>query len=139
MRHYEYFSGDETNFLGITKVDWFWITFFISVFSGSMGIAKFLKLGPCQIVSYNKFHCGFLIIFISIAPTLIGKGLVLAFSLLNNKDFYVVICLIWVSTCVLPQFILVSKIDLDWIFPPKNTQLEKAGKIKTKFEQFSWP
>ena len=107
MRNKEVFDVNELNSLGISKMDMFWMTLFLSVFSGSLGMAKFLKLGPCQIVPSDKWHGGFFLVFISIAPTLVGKGLVLAFSLLNNESFYVSICLIWIGTCILPQFLLV--------------------------------
>ena len=107
MRNKEVFNVNELNYLGISKMDMFWMTLFLSVFSGSLGMAKFLKLGPCQIVPSDKWHCGFFLVFISIAPTLVGKGLVLAFSLLNNESFYVTICLIWIGTWILPQFLLV--------------------------------
>ena len=104
---------DDRNFLGIHKVDMFITTFSISVFSGSFGMAKFLKLGPCQIVPSQDMHCGFAFVMMSMAAALVSKGCVLAFSL-NTADTpyetftYPITCLIWISSCILPQFILVS-------------------------------
>ena len=116
VRESSLFTGtgpDDRNFLGIHKVAMFITTFSISVFSGSFGMAKFLKLGPCQIVPSQNMHCGFFSVMMSIAAALVSKGCVLAFSLATiNGPFklftYPTICLIWISSCILPQFILVS-------------------------------
>ena len=106
-------SSDDFNFLGIHKSIMFWTTFSISVFSGSFGMAKFLKLGPCQIVPSQNIDCGFFSVMMSMAAALVSKGCVLAFSLAttdSSRQFftYPTICLIWISSCILPQFILVS-------------------------------
>ena len=102
------FGGSERNFLGIQKWLMFWITFGISVFSGSLGMAKFLKLGPCKIVPSDKFHCGFVLVIFSIATSMVGKGLVLASSLSGEYRDYLIIVLIWICSCILPQLIFVS-------------------------------
>ena len=105
-------SSDDFNFLGIHKSIMFWTTFSISVFSGSFGMAKFLKLGPCQIVPSQNMHCGFFSVMMSMAAALVSKGCVLAISLSDKSIYetftYPVTCLIWISSCILPQFILVS-------------------------------
>ena len=113
LKNNDTFLGTELNFLGIEKQTMFFITFSISVFAGSFGIAKFLKLGPCQIVPSQDLHCGFFFVFITMGTTLIAKGCVLSFSLspslaLQTYGFSTT-CLIWFCSCVLPQFILVSK------------------------------
>ena len=106
------FQGTQTNFLGISKTAMFWTTYSLSIFSGSFGMAKFLKLGPCQIVPSQDIHCGFFFVMMSMAAALVSKGCVLAFSLFEkgpNETFtYPTVCLIWISSCILPQFILVS-------------------------------
>ena len=106
------FQGTQTNFLGISKTAMFWTTYSLSIFSGSFGMAKFLKLGPCQIVPLQNMHCGFFFVMMSMATALVSKGLVLANSLVDKFDYetyeYPTICLIWISSCILPQFILVS-------------------------------
>ena len=106
------FSQDEYNFLGINKFSMFGITLFISIFSGSFGMAKFLKLGPCQIVQSDKIHCGFIMVILSIATTLFSKALVLACSLLivnkTLREFYLILCVIWICSCILPQLLFVS-------------------------------
>jgi len=111
--HEIFYTGytNDVNFLGIPRVAMFWTTFSISVFSGSFGMAKFLKLGPCQIVPSQDMHCGFFFVMMSMAAALVSKGCVLAFSL-NTADTpdetftYPITCLIWISSCILPQFIL---------------------------------
>ena len=117
FRNPDLFFGpwSQTNFLGIPKTIMFWTTFSISVISGSFGMAKFLKLGPCQIVPSQDLHCGFFCLFISMGTTLVAKGWVLASPLAALKFSetqgyeYATIILNWTLSCVLPQFILVSR------------------------------
>ena len=92
----------------INQQDLFFITLAISVFSGSFGIAKFLKIGPCKILPSDKLHFGFALVFLSIATTLCAKACVLALVIKNRVDSFVPICFIWICTCVLPQLIFVS-------------------------------
>ena len=114
------YLGHQTNFLGISKGVMFFATISISVFSGSFGMAKFLKLGPCQIVPSQDMHCGFFFVMMSMATALVSKGCVLAFSLFKkySKETYdyPTTCLIWISSCILPQFILVSIQNKSTIF-----------------------
>jgi len=125
FRYSDLFFGNEKNFLGIPKTIMFWTSVSISVFSGSLGMAKFLKLGPCQIVPSQKIHCGFFFVFITMGTTLVAKGYVFAFSLNPTGDWrsleyninetveaydynthYTTTIFIWISSSVLPQFIL---------------------------------
>ena len=92
----------------ISQQNLFFVTLAISVFSGSLGIAKFLKLGPCKIVPSDKLHFGFVLVFFSIAATLCAKACVLALAIYNRDDSFAPICAIWICTCVLPQLIFVS-------------------------------
>ena len=93
----------------------YWTSFFISVISGSFGMAKFLKLGPCQIVPSQKLHVGFFFLFITMGTTLIAKGWVLGSSLFyvvgeSSETYdYTTTILSWILICVLPQFMLVSR------------------------------
>ena len=104
------FGGFEHNFLGIPKQNMFYISFGISIFSGSLGMAKFLKLGPCQIVHSRKMHCGFFLLFLSIVCTHISKIFVFGIALGSDKKDDVIQCVIWICTSVLPQLILVSNL-----------------------------
>ena len=63
------------------------------------GIAKFLKLGPLQIVSSQKLHFGFILVFLSIAATLCAKASVLTFVINNNRspDKFPQLCLVWMD------------------------------------------
>ena len=63
----------------------FWTTFSLSVFSATFGIAKFLKVGPCRLVSSHGplggiGSIGFLTLMLNIASTLVLKGNMLAES-----------------------------------------------------------
>merc|ERR1719490_548420 len=81
------FYRDESFLPGITKGAMTLTTFCISVFTGSFGMAKFLKLGPCQIVPSQNMHCGFFSVMMSMATALVSKGCVLAFSLANKEEY----------------------------------------------------
>ena len=98
----------------ISQQNLFYVTLAISVFSGSLGIAKFLKLGPCKLVPSEKLHFGFVLVFLSIAATLCAKACVLALAIKNRDDSFAPICAIWISTCVLPQLIFVSIYSSDY-------------------------
>ena len=104
----------------INQQDLFYITLAISVFSGSFGIAKFLKLGPCKIVPSDKLHFGFVLVFLSIAATLCAKACVLALAINNRDNSFAPICAIWISTCVLPQLIFVSIWDFPISYYPRS-------------------
>ena len=63
----------------------FWTTFSLSVFSATFGIAKFLKVGPCCLVSSHGplgglGSIGFLTLMLNIASTLLLKGILLVLS-----------------------------------------------------------
>jgi len=129
-RDYRIFGQlNEYNFLGISKFTMFWITFSISVFSGSFGMAKFLKLGPCRIVPSDKWSLGFFLLFLSIATTLVGKSLVLAFTIGDAKsNDYIMRCINWICLCLLPQLLLAmlvlmttqgwkNTVNLIWRYP----------------------
>ena len=115
FRNPSLFLGSQENFLGIPKTTMFWTTFSISVISGSFGMAKFLKLGPCQIVPSQKLHVGFFFLFITMGTTLVAKGWVLGSSLFyvvreSSETYdYVTAIMNWISICILPQFMLVSR------------------------------
>ena len=72
--------------LYFTDFDPFFIaTFATSLISASKGIASFLLDGPCKLVSKNGLFgglgsMGFIFLCLNIIATLIGKGLMLAFT-----------------------------------------------------------
>ena len=76
------YSGGNGSCGGLEVDEVFYMTFFTSVLTGSFGISKFLKAGPCQIIRNDSFLMGFgtlgyLLLLMNIACTLVGKGLVL--------------------------------------------------------------
>jgi hypothetical protein len=75
----------------------FGYTFSLSVVSASLGIAKFLKLGPCRLVPGDGplgGYCqpSFLLLVVNNAVWLVGKGLFMAFGFTHwfNKAYYVI-------------------------------------------------
>ena len=61
----------------------FFASFISSVFCATLGIAKFLKVGPCPLVPDEGFlgghvYMGYVLLFINIGSTILGKGFTLA-------------------------------------------------------------
>ena len=92
------------------------INFSISVLSGSLGLSKLLKVGPCRLVPYDEMSFGFLVLVIINASCIIAKGLILSLVLVSvsdgqvdglNYEFYDLIIL-WIVICILPHVFLVS-------------------------------
>ena len=71
----------------------FIVTFSLSVLSATFGVAKFIKSGPVRIINNDKCLMGFcsatfILIFLNIAATLVGRGIVISVFLESiKKDF----------------------------------------------------
>ena len=97
-------------------------SFSTSVLSATLGIARFLKIGPCRLVPYHgpldgHGNLSFLILVLNIASTIVSKGILLPaigygifyvgqfepqYKNLFNKIW------LWLAICYLPQLIYVS-------------------------------
>ena len=72
----------------------FFITLSSSVFTATLGISKFLKMGPCRLVPDEGLiggylNMGFLILMINTASTMMAKGLLLAAIATNDPDGHI--------------------------------------------------
>ena len=105
----------------------FIVTFTTSVLSASLGIAKFLKLGPCRLIPNEGILGGFgslsfLMLLFNVLSTIVAKGLILVGSGSSNRystspgldlfrddynTFKGVKYLLWITLCILPQLIYV--------------------------------
>lgn len=97
----------------------FKVTFASSVFTATLGIAKFLKTGPCRLVPDQGPMGGhatlaFLFLMVNIASTILTKGFMLpAIGIAGKplfdteKDRFALIS-VWLAVCYLPQLIYVS-------------------------------
>ena len=102
-------------------LDWrFIVTFLTSLATASFGISKFMKSGPAQIVRNDKCLMGFctlsfILIYLNVAVTVIGKSLVLAAyvgdlqlrfeeGFITNRNLYISLGFI----AFIPQFVHVS-------------------------------
>lgn len=83
------------------------VTFCLSVLSASLGIVKFLKVGPCRLLSYNKIDLGFFLLTLNIATCIIWKGFILQWMELGDDIFGV---MLWISVSILPQMAFVGSI-----------------------------
>ena len=98
----------------------FLITYSTSVLSAAFGIAKFLKSGPCRLISNEGgyFQMGFLLIMISTFCCLAIKAILLSLVCapwIAIDKIHVPIwstMVIWLSLNYLPQFIFVCLIVL---------------------------
>ena len=93
----------------------FIMTFATSVFSGGLGIAKFLKVGPCKFLSSKSGYLGGFVslgtpfVVLSIITALVGKGLmlpVIAFDRRLGLSFHKVA--VWIALNLVPQLCYVS-------------------------------
>ena len=89
-------------------------TYSTSVVTASFGIAKFIKSGPARIVKNDKYLMGFgtlsfILIFINIALTIFGRGLLIGFFVDYvekqgaSRTYFLLILL-----CFIPQLLHVS-------------------------------
>ena len=53
------------------------LTFSLSVISAANGITKFMSVGPCRLIPYDKVNVGFLLVLLSNGACLAGKGFLL--------------------------------------------------------------
>ena len=95
-------------------------TFSSSVLTATLGIAKFLKVGPCRLVPDEGILGGhgnlsFLLIMVNIATTILSKGFLLpAIAYDNELNSLVPLVdvklgiLIWILVSYLPQMLYVS-------------------------------
>ena len=58
----------------------FIVTLVSSIISASFGISKFLKVGPCRLVSSGYVSMGFIVLFLNVFSTIVSKGWMLAIS-----------------------------------------------------------
>ena len=107
--------------------DLFFATFATSVLTATLGIAKFLKTGPCRLVPDHGQLGGhgtlaFLMLMLNIASTIVSKGIILpALGLgipkLKGELFFggkplskspSMVIGVWIAICYLPQLVYVS-------------------------------
>ena len=97
----------------------FLASFVSSVITSTFGVAKFLRIGPCRLVSEDGLlggygSLGFILVFISVGSTGVSKGTLLASILIVPDSFrhspYVQksIVGIYITLCHLPQLLYVS-------------------------------
>ena len=82
------------------------LTFSLSVFSAAFGMTKFMSVGPCRLIPYDKINVGFFLVLSCNATCLVGKGCLLALSL-NGPDIYAVKVGYWVTLSLLPSLMFV--------------------------------
>ena len=88
----------------------FYATLLSSLVTASLGIAKFLKTGPCRLVPDQgplggHATLGFLLLILNITSTIVSKGLMLIpkginTSIFKNRQKYIAV---WLAVCYLPQ------------------------------------
>ena len=110
------------------------VTFCLSVFSATLGIVKFLKVGPCRLLSYNKIDLGFFLLTLNIATCIIWKGFNLVNVIdLSDWDDHVFGIMLWMSVSMLPQMAFVSSGFFSCIkFTRTNWFAVRNGQKKSK-------
>ena len=93
---------------------YFTLNFCVSLLSGSLGISKLLKVGPCRLVHYDGLNIGFVFIVLSNLACILGKGTLLFTILFGSFVEDKHISSFWnvATTCAIvysvPHFFLVS-------------------------------
>ena len=92
----------------------FYVTIITSTITASLGIARFLKTGPCRLVS-DQGTLAFLMLMLNISSTIVFKGIMLPAiglevhhgnkPLFSNRNVSIGV---WLASCYLPQLIFVS-------------------------------
>jgi len=108
--------------------DLFIATFTTSVFTATLGIAKFLKIGPCRLIPDQGPLGGhgtlaFLMLMLNIASTIVSKGIMLpalGFGIRNLSEISSMVIGVWIAICYLPQLVY-STIILFSNIGPKNS------------------
>ena len=95
------------------------ISLFLSVISGGLGIAKFLKTGICKIIPRKSGYfdglvsLGFPAVVFSIIATFVGKGLLLPVVAYRKGEGLIFSKVaMWMGLNLVPQFFYVSKYQL---------------------------
>ena len=107
--------------------DLFIATFATSVLTATLGIAKFLKIGPCRLVPDQGPLGGhgtlaFMVLMLNIASTIVSKGIMLpalGFGISKIEGFLnfdgeplskspSMVIGVWIAICYLPQLVYVS-------------------------------
>ena len=86
------------------------LTFSLSIISAAFGITKFMSVGPCRLIPYDKINIGFLLVLLSNASCLGGKGFLLAASIKAGRkgEDYAIKVGYWVTLSLLPSLMFVS-------------------------------
>ena len=87
------------------------LTFSLSVFSAAFGMTKFMSVGPCRLIPYDKINVGFFLVLLCNASCLVGKGFLLAVSLTgpgSTVGKYGITVGYWVCLSLLPSLMFVS-------------------------------
>jgi len=97
-------------------------TFTTSVFTATLGIAKFLKIGPCRLIPDQGPLGGhgtlaFLMLMLNIASSIVSKGIMLPAIGFGAFEFFgggpiskspSMVIGVWIAICYLPQLVYVS-------------------------------
>ena len=90
-----------------------------SIASGGIGIAKFMKAGPCKIINGGFLDgfasLGFPAVVLSIISTLLGKGFLLPVVANDYGSLNFLMVLMWIGLNMIPPLIYVSILLHVWI------------------------
>ena len=109
---------DDGNSYESTAITFFTIRIYLSLLTSSFGVAKFLQLGPCQLIPQNKMGIGMLMITVANFVGLLCKvffitGILSTYVYVKNSPIgpsHLFFEVYWRAFCIgmLPGFILVT-------------------------------
>ena len=84
----------------------FLVTFYTSLLTATLGMAKFFKTGPIQLVPRDSYGCGFFTVMLLMATHLILKAVALGVFLGFDKNFGL---FVWSCCFVFPPLVFVRQ------------------------------
>ena len=111
---FTYLSDDYTSWSNMFPT-YFTLNLCVSLLSGSLGISKLLKVGPCRLVKYDGLNIAFIFIMLSNLACILGKGTLLFTILFGNfvgqnniLPSFMKVAMTWTVVCTVPHLFLVS-------------------------------
>ena len=93
----------------------FTMNFCTSLLSGSLGISKLLKEGPCRLLQHDTMGIGFVLLVLSNLACILGKGIILLITLDTTYDedmlsspTFTKVAMIWIIVSTIPHLFFVS-------------------------------
>ena len=97
---------------GFGGPSWFYITYGVSIFSGSLGICRFLQYGPVAVLPSNLMSWRFMIAFFAVLLSMVAKGIfliiIIDMSMKSDPPAIWIVPLMFLLINILPNIVLAA-------------------------------